>query len=55
MTPYSNIGKEVSRYGGKNRTLKQWYEGKNFDPLGRHRGYALNKRDLGVNTFDIYS
>lgn len=30
MTPYTNIGGEVSRYGGKNRTLKQWYEGKCF-------------------------
>ena len=28
MTPYTNIGGEVSRYGGKNRTMKQWYEGK---------------------------
>jgi len=30
MTPFSNIGGEVSRYGGKNRMLKQWYEGKCF-------------------------
>lgn len=30
MTPYTNIGGEMSRYGGKNRTLKQWYEGKAF-------------------------
>jgi len=30
MTPYTNIGGEVSRYGGKNRMLKQWYEGKCF-------------------------
>ena len=56
MTPYTNIGGEVSRYGGKNRMLKQWYEGKCFQPNSKHLlGYALNKRDLGVNTNEIYS
>mmetsp|Transcript_33244 Transcript_33244/g.43765 ORF Transcript_33244/g.43765 Transcript_33244/m.43765 type:complete len:90 (-) Transcript_33244:1544-1813(-) len=35
MTPYSNIGGEISRYGGKNRTMKQWYEGKCFQPNAR--------------------
>ena len=56
MTPYTNIGGEASRYGGKNRMLKQWYEGKAM-PVGaaRQLGYALNKRDLGVPTSDIYS
>lgn len=44
MTPYSNIGGEVSRYGGKNRMLKQWYEGKVFQPNARQLGFALNKR-----------
>lgn len=55
MTPYTNIGGEASRYGGKNRTLKQWYEGKCFQPNARTQGYALNKRDLGANTTEIYS
>lgn len=55
MTPYTNIGGEVSRYGGKNRMLKQWYEGKCFQPNTRHLGFALNKRDLGVNCNEIYS
>ena len=36
MTPYTNIGGEVSRYGGKNRTLKQWYEGKAHTGNVRH-------------------
>lgn len=55
MTPYTNIGGEASRYGGKNRTLKQWYEGKCFQPNARTQGYALNKRDLNANTTEIYS
>lgn len=55
MTPFTNIGGEVSRYGGKNRMLKHWYEGKCFQPNSKHLGVALNKRDLGVNTNDIYS
>ena len=55
MTPYTNIGGEVSRYGGKNRTLKQWYEGKAHTGNARHIGYALNKRELGVNGNEIYS
>jgi len=55
MTPYTNIGGEVSRYGGKNRMLKHWYEGKCFQPNAQHKGFALNKRDLGVNTNEIYS
>ena len=55
MTPYTNIGGEASRYGGKNRTLKQWYEGKIHQGNARHLGYALNKRDIGVNGNEIYS
>ena len=35
MTPFTNIGGEPSRYGGRNRTLKHWYEGKVFHPTGR--------------------
>jgi len=30
MTPYSNVGGEISRYGGNNRMLKQWYENKGY-------------------------
>ena len=30
MTPYTKVGPDASRYGGKNRILKQWYEGKKF-------------------------
>ena len=55
MTPFTNIGGEVSRYGGKNRMLKQWYEGKCFNPASRPQGFALNKRDLGLNSSEIYS
>ena len=55
MTPFTNIGGEVSRYGGKNRLLRHWYEGKVFNPNSKHTGYALNKRDLNVNTNEIYS
>lgn len=55
MTPYTNIGGEMSRYGGKNRTLRQWYEGKNFVPGNRQLGFALNKKELGMNTNEIYS
>ena len=55
MTPFTNIGGEVSRYGGKNRMLKQWYEGKCFQPNTKHLGFALNKRELGVNAHEIYS
>ena len=55
MTPYTNIGGEVSRYGGKNRLLRHWYEGKVFEPKAKNTGYALNKRDLNVNTYEIYS
>lgn len=55
MTPFTNIGGEVSRYGGKNRMLKQWYEGKCFQPNSKHLGAALNKRDININTAEIYS
>ena len=55
MTPYTNVGGEVSRYGGKNRMLKQWYEGKCFTNDKRQLGYALNKRDIGMDTNEIYS
>ena len=55
MTPFTNIGGEASRYGGKNRMLKHWYEGKCFTNDKRQLGYALNKRDINVDTTDIYS
>ena len=55
MTPFTNIGGEVSRYGGKNRLLRHWYEGKVFNPKSKNTGYALNKRDLNMNTNEIYS
>lgn len=55
MTPYTNIGGEMSRYGGKNRTLKQWYEGKVFPHGARTSGFALNKCALGQSQQEIYS
>ena len=55
MTPFTNVGGEPSRYGGRNRTLKQWYEGKAFNPGSKNMGYALNKRELGMNATEIYS
>lgn len=56
MTPYTNIGGEASRYGGKNKTLKAWYELKGFQPGTRQLGYALNKKELGPNNLpDLYS
>ena len=55
MTPYSNIGGEVSRYGGKNRMLRQWYEAKGFQSTGRQLGFALNKKQLGTDVNEIYS
>jgi len=55
MTPYTNIGGEASRYGGKNRTMKQWYEGKVFQPGAKAQGFALNKRELGMSQNEIYS
>ena len=55
MTPFTNVGGEPSRYGGRNRTLKQWYEGKAFNPGSKNMGYALNKRELGINATEIYS
>ena len=55
MTPFSNIGGEISRYGGKNRTMKQWYEGKQFQGGVRALGFALNKREIGVTQNEIYS
>ena len=53
MTPYSNVGGEISRYGGNNRMLKQWYENKGFQPNARQLGFALNKRQINQN--EIYS
>ena len=55
MTPFSNIGGEISRYGGKNRTMKQWYEGKTYQPGARALGFALNKREIDVDKNEIYS
>lgn len=45
----------MSRYGGKNRTMKQWYEGKAFPHGARTSGFALNKRALGQSQDEIYS
>ena len=51
-TPFTNIGKEESNYGGQNKTLRNWYDNKNYH--GHRMGLALNKRRLDPD-FEIYS
>ena len=52
-TPFTNVngGKEESRYGGKNKILRGWYDSKQFKGVN-NQGFALNKIN---QSNDIYS
>ena len=50
-TPFTNVGKVDSRYGGQNKMLRCWYDSKQFKGVN-HQGFALNRLN---QSNDIYS